>query len=88
MRVKVKNHTVLEDIILASGTIGKEAFNDLEIGIKDLIDFIYDTFPNYLIKFCIIEDTDAEIFDQDRFLDEIDYGILSNYIVESNLLKV
>ncbi len=91
MKVKVKTHTVLDTTILVSGYIGikTNAFNDLAIEIEGLIEFIRKDIPNYFIKFCASEsmDEEDELFDKERMLDEIDYGILSEYIIESNVLN-
>lgn len=96
MRVKIKSHTTLEDKMLVSGFKGdaKEEFNDLEIKIFELFEFIQEKFPNYLLKFSVPEANDIEdsifgtdkLFDEERLLDEIDYGIVSKYITESKLI--
>lgn len=91
MRIRIKSHAVLDETMLVSGYIGKDinSFNDLEIKVKELVDFIRFNVPSYFLKLCSVEamEMETDIFDQERLLDEIDYGILSKYIKEANLLN-
>lgn len=91
MRLKIKSHTVLDETLLVSGYVDRDInpFDDLEIKVNELIEFVRTTVPSYFLKFCSIEamEVETDIFDQERLLDEIDYGILSKFIIESNLLN-
>jgi hypothetical protein len=70
--------------------VSGEGFQDISLDIKEVVDFIRVTVPNYFLKFCTIEalEMETDLFDQERLLDEIDYGILGRYIKENNLLEV
>lgn len=99
MKVKVENHYIKDHKLFISGYVGKKinSFNDVEVptyGTGGLIDFIKETDEEYMMNFVTQEETDIEeepygipVFDSDKMLEEIDYELLQEYIVESGILN-
>ena len=97
MKIRIQQHIVTGDTLLVSGYVDRKhnSFTDLEVNIETLVEFIQESHPSYVLTFSSDEAIDIEeesyhtpIFNQDKMLEEIDYEILSEYILEANLMEV
>ena len=97
MKLRIQQHVVSGDVLLVSGFIDRKnnAFSDFEVRVESLVEFIRNSHPAYLLTFSSDEAMDIEeesyhtpIFNEEKMLEELDHGILAEYILESNLMGV
>lgn len=94
-KLRIQKHEVINDNILISGYVDRKSntFSDVAVPVEGLVNFIKENFPEYVLLYSSHEGIDIDdesysspIFNEDRMLEEIDYEILSEYVMEGNLV--
>lgn len=90
-KIKIITFDQIHDKILVSGTFNNINFDDLEMSLVDFIDYAKEHHPEYCEKYYMEDYFDESLkgdaFDYERFIDELDKKLISDYIVEKDLLS-
>lgn len=96
MRLKITKHEVVGDNILIAGYVDRKSnpFSDVSVPVDGLVEFVRENYPEYALLYSAEESMDIDeelystpIFNEDRMLEEIDYEILAEYVLEINLIE-